>query len=119
MLCSEALAEMIDTGEAEPAIQEYETINSIALAITFSNGKAQCEVNITLRGDKQGSAKMMFYRQNGSSWVRVSRWNATSTPEGTIASFRSFSVVEGNTHKLVVVVTTSEETQSASKTATY
>lgn len=49
MLCSEALAEMIDTGEAEPAIQEYETINSIALAITFSNGKAQCEVNIALR----------------------------------------------------------------------
>ena len=119
MLCSGALAETIDIWEPEPVIQEYETINSIALAIAFSNGIAQCEVNVSLRGDKQGSATMTFYRQNGSSWVRVSRWNATSTPGGTIASSRSFSVVAGNTYKLVVVVTTSEETQSASKTATY
>ena len=119
MLCSGALAETIYTWEPEPDIQEYETINSIALAIAFGNGMAQCEVNVSLRGDKQGSATMTFYRKNGSSWVRISRWNATSTPGGTIASSRSFSVVAGNTYKLVVVVTTSEETQSASKTATY
>lgn len=119
MLFSGALAESIDTWEPEPDIQEYETINSIALAIAFNNGRAQCEVNVALRGDKQGSATMTFYRKNGSSWVRVSSWSATSTSGGTIASSKSFSAVAGNTYKLVVVVTTSEETQSASKTATY
>lgn len=119
MLCSGALAETIDTWEPEPDIQEYETINSIALAIAFGNGMAQCEVNVSMRGNKQGSATMTFYRQNGSSWVRISSWAATSTPGGTIASSRSFSVIAGNTYKLVVVVTTSEETQSASKKATY
>ena len=119
MLFGGALAEAIDTWEPEPDIQEYESINSIALAIAFSNGRAQCEVNVTLRGDKKGSATMTFYRKSGSSWVRVSSWDATSTSGGTIASSRSISAVAGNTYKLVVVVKTSKEPQSASKTATY
>ena len=119
MLCSGALAETIDSWEPEPDIPEYETINSFALAVAFSNGMAQCEVNVTLRGDEQGSATMTFYKQNGSSWIRISRWTATNSSAGTIASSSSFSVMAGNTYKLVVVVTTSNETQSASKTATY
>lgn len=118
MLCGGAQAETIDTWEPEPDIQEYETINTIALAIVFSNGKAQCEVNVALRGDKKGSATMTFYRQNGSNWERVSSWSAT-TKGGTIASSKSISAVKGNTYKLEVMVRTSKETESAQKVATY
>ena len=119
MLYGGALAEMIDTWEPEPDIQEYELIQTIALAIVFSDGRAQCAVNVALRKNEKGSAVMKFYRREGAGWKFVGDWSATSTAGDSINSTRSFQAEKGCTYKLVAVVTTTKETQSSKKEATY
>ena len=62
---------------------------------------------------------MKFYRREGAGWKFVGDWSATSTAGGSINSTRSFQAEKGCTYKLVAVVTTTKETQSSKKEATY
>jgi hypothetical protein len=104
----------------------FTAVTSVVYALTFSNGNANCSVNVTVPQSKADSVafQVTLYKKVGSSWQTVTSWNSTayvssanlgsfyqsvSVPSGSIYRFTSAATVyKGSTVVETVNYTTSE-----------
>jgi hypothetical protein len=82
---------------------------SIIYALTFSGGKANCSVDVTVPQSKADTVvfQVTLYKKVGTSWQSVTSWNKTaSVSSSNLASFyQSASVPSGNTYRFTSAAT--------------
>jgi hypothetical protein len=87
----------------------FAAVASIVCSLTFSNGNANCAINVTVPQSKADSIafQVTLYKKVGASWQSVTSWNTTAPVSSmNLASFyQSASVPSGNTYRFSFTAT--------------
>jgi hypothetical protein len=86
----------------------FTAVASITYSLTFSGGKANCSINVTVPQSKADTVafQVTLYKKVGTNWQTVTSWNTTATVSLNLASFyQSVSVPSGNTYKFAFTTT--------------
>ncbi|MDR1134752.1 MAG: hypothetical protein LBL49_01015 [Clostridiales Family XIII bacterium] len=106
----------LDAAGNEPSFSDETTvipyftvIGSLAYALTFSGGKANCsiEVNVSQSKADKVAFQVTLYKKVGLGWQSVTSWDKTvSVSSSSLARFsQSASVSSGNTYRLAFSAT--------------
>lgn len=79
----------------QPGILRYEYTTMINAGLSFSGGKALCDGVLDPSTNDSCSITVTLYKQNGSSWSKVTSWSGSASNGRAASAGGSISVSRG------------------------